>query len=49
MYWPAAEVKESTLYGKLKIKFLSEELHEDFIIRKLELREDTQYHVPVRA
>ncbi|XP_064390830.1 receptor-type tyrosine-protein phosphatase epsilon-like [Halichondria panicea] len=45
VYWPA-EVQESTLYGKLKIKFLSEEVHEDFIIRKLELREDTQYHVP---
>ena len=46
-YWPR-EVTGVAVYGKLKVTLLSEEPQEDYIIRKLELREDTQYHIPVR-
>ena len=46
-YWPE-EVNGAAVYGKLKVTLLSEEPQEDYIIRKLELREDTQYHIPVR-
>lgn len=46
-YWPME--KDTTLtFGKLKVKLLSEKPCGDFIIRKLELGEDTpHYQVPV--
>ena len=46
-YWPREE-HGVVVHGKLKVTLLSEEPQEDYIIRKLELREDTQYHIPVR-
>lgn len=45
-FWPKEETSV-TVYGKVKVKLLKEEQLGDLTIRKLELREDTQYHIPV--
>lgn len=37
----------SEVYGRLKVKYTSEENHEDFTVRKFQIGEDTPYLIPV--
>ena len=45
-FWPKEE-NSVVVYGKLKLKLLSEECLGDLMVRRIDLREDTPYHIPV--